>query len=284
MIRNLTRSAIGISVMSLAVGVSPVGAQAPAPAEPIVQAHAVFTVAESKRLIAQAVARMPVVRKALERGIVIVCKGTTNTYVAEELLGRKIAHGALVYGHVLPHKGGRKMPKVEPVPEVVFVKGKHRPDLTLIEALEQLSEGDVVIKGGNALDYANKTVGVWTGSPTGGTTAKIMPYVTDRRARLVIPIGLEKLVVGKPLDIAAKANQPIKSTPRLPWMRILKDHIVTEIEALRILAGVEAFHASSGGIGGAEGAVWMVWRGKQEDVERARVIAERIHGEPPFLH
>lgn len=247
------------------------------------QAHAVLTVAESKRLIAKAVAKMPLVENALRNGMVIVAKGTTNTYVAEELLGQRIPRGGYVIGHVLPEKGGKALPKDEQVPVVVLVKGRHRPDLTLDQALEQLGPGDVVIKGGNALDYANRTVGVWTGSATGGTAGKVMPVVEARKAHLVIPIGLEKTIVGRVTDIAARTMETADDPSKLPRMRVLKGEIVTEIEALRILADVDAFEASSGGIGGAEGAVWMVWRGSREDVEKARKIVETIHGEPPFI-
>ena len=288
---NLTTSRIGMPLLaSFMIGITSMGCQAPPAAtgraqgkEQIVQAHAVFTVSESKRLIAKAVARMPIVENALRNGMVIVCKGTTNTYVAEELLGRKIPHGTFVIGHVTPQKGGKQLPKVDPMPEVVLVKGQYRPDLTMGQALEQLSPGDVVIKGGNALDYANKTVGVWTGSPTGGTAGKIMPIIAARKAYLVIPIGLEKQVAGKVTDIASKTTQSVDDLTKLPRMRILTGHIVTEIEALKILANVDAFQASAGGIGGAEGAVWMVWRGNREDVEKARQLAVSIQGEPPFI-
>lgn len=249
----------------------------------IVQAHAVLTVSESKRLIARAVAQMPIVQDALRAGMVIVCRGTTNTYVAEELLGRPVPHGAFVTGRVTPQAGGAQMPRQDPLPEVVLVKGQHRPDLTLDKALDQLKPGDVVIKGGNALDYANKTAGVWIGSATDGTTGKIVPYITDRKAHLVIPIGLEKQVAGKVADIAARVNQPMEGITKLPRMRILPGQIVTEIEAFRILANVEAFQASAGGIAGAEGAVWMVWRGKRENVEAARQMVTSIQGEPPFI-
>jgi len=291
MARTITSLRIGIGLLaSFIIGVSSIGCQAPPHTrgasegqEQIVQAHAVFTVSESKRLIAKAVARMPIVEDALRNGMVIVCKGTTNTYVAEELLGRKIPHGAFVIGHVTPQKGGKQLPKVDPMPEVVLVKGQYRPDLTMGQALEQLAPGDVVIKGGNALDYANKTVGVWIGSPTGGTAGKVMPIIAARKAHLVIPIGLEKQVAGTVTDIADKTTQPVNDLTKLPRMRILTGHIVTEIEALKMLANVDAFQASAGGIGGAEGAVWMVWRGKPEDVEKARLIAASVQGEEPFI-
>jgi hypothetical protein len=259
------------------------GTARPTAAKPEVLAHAVFTVSESKRLIARAVARMPLVRRALKRGKVIVCKGTTNTYIAEELLGRPIPHGAYVLGNVTPQKGGRSMPEVEKMPEVVLVDGKYQPDITLDQALQDLKSGDVVIKGGNALDYANRTVGVWIGSATGGTTGKIMPRIAERKAHLVIPIGLEKLVPGRIEEIAERTTDRADYITQVPRMRVLKGEIVTEIEALRILANVEAFQASAGGVGGAEGAVWMIWQGARENVEQACAIAAAVQGEKPFI-
>lgn len=246
------------------------------------QAHAVLTVAESKRLIARAVVRMPIVQAALRDGMVIVCKGTTNTYVAEELLGRRIAHGAYVFGRITPRKGGRPLPAVEPMPEVVLVNGRHRPELTLQAALPQVGPGDVIVKGGNALDYANKTAAVWIGSPTGGTTAKIMPYVGPGKAHLLVPIGLEKQIAGRVSEVAESVVEPVESLTKLPRMRVLPGQIVTELEALRILADVEPFQASAGGIGGAEGAVWLIWRGPRQAVEQAARIVEEVQGEPPF--
>jgi len=226
---------------------------------------------------------MPLVQRALKRGKVIVCKGTTNTYLAEELLGRPIPHGAYVLGNVTPQKGGRSMPEVEKMPEVVFVDGKYRPDMTLDQALQELQPGDVVIKGGNALDYTHRTVGVWTGSATGGTAGKILPVISKRKAHLVIPIGLEKLVPGRIEEIAERTTDRASYLTDVPRMRVLKGEIVTEIEALRILANVEAFQASAGGVGGAEGAVWMIWQGARENVEQASAIAAAVQGEKPFI-
>lgn len=251
--------------------------------ERIAQAHGVLTVSEGKRLIAKAVVQMPIVRKALQDGMVVVCKGTTNTYVLEELLGRRIEPGAFVIGNVTPAKGGKPMPKVASMPEAVFVKGKLQPDLKLDEALQRLGPGDVVMKGGNALDDANGIVGVWTGSSTGGTAGKIMPVIAERKAHLVIPIGLEKRVVGRVAEIADRTVETVDRVTDLPRMRLLRGHIVTEIEALKILADVEAFQAGSGGVGGAEGAAWLVWRGTRANVEKAREIVAGVQGEPPFI-
>ncbi len=248
-----------------------------------VQAHAVLTVAEGKRLIAKGIAQMPAVQRAMRDGIVVVCKGTTNTYVAEELLGRNIEPGAMVLGHVLPQKGDKKLPPADPIKEVVFIKGQYHPELALDDVLPQIKPDDVIMKGGNALDYEHRTVGVWTGSKTGGTVGKIEPFMDRGTARVIIPIGLEKQITGRVSEVAEKVNSAIELLTNQPRMRILPGQIVTEIEALRILANVEAWQASAGGIGGAEGAVWLIWRGPKADVEKALDIIRGIQGEPPFI-
>jgi len=251
--------------------------------EKIVQAQIILTVSESKRLIAKAVAQMPVVKKALKNGMVIIAKGTTNTYVAEEILGKKIAHGAYVLGRTYPEKDGKRLGSVRGIGEVILVKGKHREDLSLAEAVRMLKPGDVVMKGANALDYKNKTASVIVGSSSAGTTGKIMPYVLGRKAHLIIPVGLEKEVSGDPIDIAKKMCEPIESLNKIPSMFFLNGQIVTELEALRLLTGVSVFQAAAGGIGGAEGSVRLICRGTREQVLEALKLAKEIQGEPPFV-
>jgi len=249
----------------------------------IVQAQIVLTVSESKRLIAKGVAKMPIVTEALKNGTVIIAKGTTNTYVAEEIVGRKIPHGAYVYGRTYPEKAGKQLKPVEPISEFMLVKGNVQPDVSLSDAVKQLKPGDVVIKGANALDYQKKTAGVLVGGSSAGTSGKIMPYVVARKPHLIIPVGLEKQVAGRVIDIANKMREPIESLNSIPSMFLLTGHIVTEIEALATLTGVTAFQAAGGGIGGAEGAVRLICRGTREQVEEALKIAKQIHGEPPFV-
>ena len=250
--------------------------------EKVVQGQIVLTVSESKRLIAKGVAQMPIVRQALKDGMIIISKGTTNTYVAEELLGEKVAHGAYVYGKTYPTKGGTRLKDVESIGEVVLVKGRHAKDLSLEQAVRRLKPGDVVIKGANALDYRNQIAAVITGSSSAGTTGKIMPYVVRRKAHLVIPVGLEKAVAGSAVEISKKMCEPVESLNEVYPMFLLTGHIFTELEALKTLAGVSAFQCAAGGIGGAEGAVRIVCRGCREDVQKALRLAEEVQGEPPF--
>lgn len=260
----------------------------------IVQSGAILTVSESKRLIGKAVAQMPIVKNALANGLVIVIKGTTNAYVAEEIAGGKANHAAFVTGRIEPEKGTKYLPKTKPVNHLILEKGKVL-DISLEEAAKKLKAGDVVIKGANALDYKNKMAAVNILHPESGTTGITMPMVVARKVHLVIPIGLEKLVTGDMVELTLKMREPMETLPapagsskaffpgyNVPSMWLLTGEIVTELEAIQLLTGATAFQASAGGVSGAEGGVWLVFRGTRDQVKKAMELVRSIQGEPPY--
>src|SRR4030065_1351063 len=112
----------------------------------MVQSGAILTVAESKRLIGKAVAQMPIVKNALANGMVIIIKGTTNRYVAEEITGQKIVPAEFATGRLMP-KQAELLPKGKSINHVILEKGKVI-DIPLPDAAKKLKPGDVVIKGG----------------------------------------------------------------------------------------------------------------------------------------
>ncbi|MCX5808136.1 MAG: hypothetical protein NTX36_01980 [Proteobacteria bacterium] len=262
--------------------------------EKIVQSGAILTVAESKRLIGKAVAQMPIVKNALANGMVIIIKGTTNAYVADEITGQKASHAAYVTGRIEPEKGGKLLPKVKAVNHIILEKGKV-VDIPLADAAKKLKAGDVVIKGANALDYKKKLAAVNILDPSGGTTGITMPFIVARKVHLVIPVGLEKLVAGDLVDLTLKMREPMESLPVpsglssapfpghiLPSLWLLTGEIVTELEAIKLLTGAPAFQSSAGGISGAEGSVWLVFRGTKDQVTKALSLVHSIQGEPPY--
>jgi hypothetical protein len=262
--------------------------------EKIFQSGAILTVAESKRLIGKAVAQMPVVKNALANGMVIIIKGTTNAYVAEEITGKKADHAAFVTGRIEPEKGTKNLPEAKAVNHVILEKGKI-VDISLGEAAKKLKAGDVVIKGANALDYRNKMAAVNILHPEGGTTGITMPMIVARKVHLVIPVGLEKVVAGDVAELTLKMREPVqllppasgKSTNRypghlIPSQWLLTGEIVTELEAIKILTGVTAFQCSAGGVSGAEGGVWLVFRGTRDQVKKAMELTNSVQGEPPY--
>ena len=92
--------------------------------EGIVQAQISLTVSESKRLIAKAIAQMPIIKKAMKDGMVIIARGTTNTYVSEEILDKSIERGAFVTGKVYPKKGGKRLNPSTKLSEIILINGK----------------------------------------------------------------------------------------------------------------------------------------------------------------
>lgn len=244
-----------------------------------------LTVAESKRLIARGIREHPDVRAALQHGKVIVTTGSTNGYVYEELAGERIDKSQFMTGNITPTTGviGTKQPATR-IGNLVIVDGQPRKDVDWLAALADLKPGDVVFKGGNALNYARKQVGILIGHPEGGTIGKVYPMVVARRAKLIHPIGLEKSV---PTDLAAAAavvNRPPDGfEPNRPTLWLSNGQPFTEIEALRYLCGVEASAIGAGGIGGAEGGTWLLVEGSADAIKRAAAIVGEIHGERAIL-
>jgi len=238
-------------------------------------------VAESKRLIARGVAALPEVKKAMKGGMVVVATGTTNAYVLEELWGRSIDKRRYRSGITTPREPERhEEPQEEPMPDVVFRKGEVAEELNRYNAVEHMGKGDIYIKGANALDYMGQTAGVLIGSPVGGTLGAVLGQIIGKKIHLIIPIGLEKLVYEDINELHRLAAQGDSEGPSM-WP--IMGTIITEIEALDILTGIEATLYAAGGIAGAEGAVRLMLMGTQDQVEAALGLIESIKGEPRYL-
>jgi hypothetical protein len=154
-------------------------------------------------------------------------------------------------------------------------------DMTMVEAFEDFHPETVVIKGGNAVDPEGN-VGVISAGFDGGTVGNSIGYLTSTGMKYVSPIGLEKLVPSviesakwtgaKTFDYAMGADYGM--------FCIVNAIVVTEIQALKILADVKAVHVASGGVGGSEGAVILVISGEDANIKKAMGLIESIKGEP----
>ncbi|MFP4057255.1 MAG: hypothetical protein ACLF0G_10335 [Candidatus Brocadiia bacterium] len=245
------------------------------------RADLVLTVAQSKRLIAKGVARYEPVRKALSSGTVAIAKGGTNAYLVEELLGKRIEKPRYVTGQVLPRGLSRADAGLaSDLPDVVLVKDQPLEGKSATEAVADMGPGDVFVKGANALNYATRTAGLLVGHPTGGTLGEVVGTLVARRIRLLIPVGLEKSV---PADIAAAARRLDEESGEGPSLWPMHGDVFTEIEALRVLCGVEAVPIAAGGVAGAEGAVWLACFGPQEAVQQVGGLDEELRPEPPLV-
>jgi hypothetical protein len=217
----------------------------------------------------------------MREGTVIIGVGTTNAYVAEELLGRKIEREKFVAGMILP-KGTYILPAERRLKEIVIRKGKVI-DARMEEVLPELGSRDVFIKGANALD-ASGTAGIFIAGQRGGTIGKAIGTLRLRGVSLIIPIGLEKFIPGSIEDVA-----PLTGTHKMDFstgtpVGIMPVHgkIITELEAIRILTGMKAIVMGGGGISGAEGSITLLVRGSRTQVRKLKRLVKAIKGEEPL--
>ncbi len=231
----------------------------------------------SKRLIAKGVAALPVVKRALSSGTVVITLGTTNGFVAEELLGRPIDRGVFAAGFV----DGRwnLNARIDEAKEIVLREGKPT-EVPAKELIDSLSTGDVVIKGGNALDPWG-TVGVLLGASSGGTVGRYLPPALARGVEIVIPIGLEKTIHASVTDLAIELGSGrIDLCMGLPaGMHPLVGRVVTEIDALETLFAVDVMQVAAGGVGHGAGSVSLLIKGEDKAVQAAFELVRSLVSE-----
>ena len=241
----------------------------------------VLTVSESKRLIARALKRHPAVISALNRGIVAVAKGTTNAYVAEELLGEGLRKPDYCAGVTTP--AGTDWPTANALPDLVLRNGKRMEGTSATEIAAEMGPEDVFVKGANALGYDRRQAGILIGHPTGGTIGAVLGTLTARRVRLLIPVGLEKSVPGDLHEMYRLMSRGTHESAG-PALWPVDGEVFTEIEALQLyMAGGGAAPIGAGGIAGAEGSVRIAVWGAPDQVSRAEGAIRDVQGEPPFI-
>ncbi len=239
-----------------------------------------LTPAESKRLIAKGVVAMPQVKAALANAYVILGGGTTNAFVAQELLGRHVeparfTAGISSFGLLCVTDAADRVPF-----PLIFYKGE-LVEKTIRQALDDFHKDTVMIKGANAIDPQGN-VGVITSGFDGGTVAAVIGTITSQGLTYITPVGLEKLIPSVREAVQFTGAKTLDYTMGADYGMycLSKALAVTEIDALRIMFGVEAHLIAAGGVGGSEGAVSLIVTGEEEPMKQALALLESIKGEP----
>ena len=229
------------------------------------------------------VAAMDVVQNALENGAIIVATSTTTAYVLEELLGIEIQDKGMFTAGVVTARGccvtdpdGRYSHHVIRGGEVAEMKTPELP-----KVLAGMGPDDVFIKGANAIDPFGQA-GILLGGVGGGTIGHAWGYIAANGITTIIAAGLEKLVPVSLSDAALKTGIETVdgSLGMAVGMMVVGGSIITEMEALKILTGVDAIPIGGGGIDGGEGSRTFVLEGPEESVKAARDLICSIKGEP----
>ena len=163
--------------------------------------------------------------------------------------------------------------------DVIISQGQWQKGKTIFDVVGDLREGDVIVKGANALDVLGRRAAVLIGDPKGGTIGAAIQAVVGRRARLIMPVGLEKRVFENLDSLAAKLNAPGSHGPRL-WP--VPGQVFTELDAVTVLTGATVALVAAGGVCGAEGCIRIAVDGQQDQVEAAASLIESIRSEPAF--
>lgn len=248
-----------------------------------------LTPAAGKRLIGKAVAKHPEVQTALKGGTVVVIAGTTNGYVAEELLetigqAKEFRRRRFFRGIVLPPQrptaeSGR-LPDESGFPgDVVIQNGVWQRGKTIFDVAGELKENDVILKGANAVNIETRRAAILIAHSQAGTIGASLPAYYGRRVRLIVPVGLEKRIDGNIDDLAAQINEPGVHGPRL---LPVPGEIVTELDAIALLTGAKAQLIAAGGVAGAEGSVWLAVSGEPSQENGAMALLQSVAGEPAF--
>ncbi|MGC9516718.1 MAG: hypothetical protein ACP5C3_03350 [Methanomicrobiales archaeon] len=248
-----------------------------------------LTPAAGKRLIAKALCEHPFIDDVLKSGTLAIIAGTTNGYVAQEIL-KKIDQGhefrpeKFFRGVVLPPKipvksSGRLYGDDKFPGDVIINQGEWLQGKTIFDVVDQLKTGDVILKGVNALDYIRRQAAIYIGDPKAGTIGAALQAVVGRRVKLILPVGLEKRVYDDLYQISLKLNETHQKGPR---MLPVPGEIFTEIEAIKQLTNCRAQLIASGGVAGAEGSIWLRLEGEDKELLSASNLLKSVQNEERF--
>ena len=239
-----------------------------------------LTPAAGKALIARGLLLHPDILRALKTGRILVIGGTTNAFAGNALLeycgaAPSITFPAFHRGVSVPH-GSRILQEAQ-LGDLLLEQGVPRFTDDLPAACSELRQGDVILKGANAVHPDTRTAGILIGNTgTGGTIAEAMRPVYARRVKLILPVGLEKRV-GRPVpELMASVNDPEASGLRLA---AAPGEAFTEIDAIRLLTGSDALLIGAGGVNGGEGGVYLQASGG--DLTTLSEIIREIREEAP---
>lgn len=259
-------------------------------------AQVLLTPAESKKLIAKAIASMEEIRQATNKGLIVLHPSSSNYFIVEEITGVKPNTDAWVCGVASPRGmcfevgvflASQKFAKAVTTDPGTFPHswvirdGKFSAGEELSKLLEQMGPGDIYIKGVNAVDPQGN-VGVLVGNMVeGGTIGRVLSAQRKNGFQIIWPVGMEKLIpipIKQATQEAKKASVDYSMGVAVGLFPCPGGKKVDEMDAISILSGAEAVPIAAGGLGGAEGSITLVIKGDENNVKKAISYVEQSKG------
>lgn len=232
------------------------------------RAQVSLTVPEGKRLIARAIASLPEVRWALEKGHILLKGGTTVSALAEELVGVPLR----ISGRVSPRGTKSSGSGLRTAPHSMLIEAGiwRNVDDDLPATVMGMGPRDVAVLGANIIDTQGHAA-MMAGRALGGNPGQVMTGLMAQGVQVFIAAGLEKLIPGTVEDSVRQAGMAgcDWSMGMSVGLMPIVGRVITEIEALKIIAPVDCAVIGRGGVDGAEGGTTLVLRGESPEVQRA---------------
>ena len=237
-----------------------------------------LTVQAGKWMIAQAIAGLDEVQAALRRGTLALKAGTTTSCLSWLLTGRHLR----LCGRMTP-RGAVAALKESQAPHTVLLGGGGMTSLDgrEREGLLALGPEGVLVTGANLIDCQGNAA-MLAGSPGGGTYGAALGAIMAEGMRVLIAAGTEKLTPGTvPLAVQQAQRKGVEASWGMACGLIpVAGTVITEVDAIRMLAPVQAVLMGKGGVCGAEGgSLLQVW-GEDGDVDRIWALAKQCLDDP----
>lgn len=237
-----------------------------------------LSVQAGKWMIAEALARMDCVQDAFARGELAVKAGTTTSCLSWLLTGQHLR----LCGRVTSRGAVANLQDSDAPHTVVLGRdGQRSLDYAEREGLLALGPYAVLVTGANLIDSQGNAA-LLAGSPGAGSYGAALSAASSEGMRVLIAAGTEKLT---PEDVRTAIRQSRRKGVDAAFgmacgLVPLVGEVITEVDAVRMLAPVEAVLMAKGGICGAEGgSIIQVW-GEDEAVDTIWQLADRCGSYP----
>ncbi len=150
-------------------------------------------------------------------------------------------------------------------------------DISKEDAIKKLRKGDVFIKGANAIDVRNN-IGILVSEYDWRTIGKALPFIQSRKASLIIPVSLEKLIpsVFKAEKVMGLREYNFCRGVPLGIIVLSEGQVITEIEAFKLLFDIEAIPVAAGGINGYGGSITLVCKGEEKTLRNLMALIDKL--------
>lgn len=234
-----------------------------------------LTVEEGKEIIALGILNHPTVIDSIKNGKILFKGGTTVSKITEKLLGVSLR----ISGRITTRGTVSSKNIIEGAHSIIYNKGQWwNVDESIVEETSKFTHKDLIICGANAFDN-NGNAAIMAGSPGGGKVGQSLSSWYTEGAKVIIPVGIEKIIPG---DLSEIIKRSSRSGKALSWgmavgLMPIKGELFTEIEAIKTLADVECFPIGAGGLGEAQGSSTLeIITSSDEEYEKIIKILKEI--------